>query len=68
MMRFKRQFALALLCVISLLPSASAQPDRAPKGSICVTLQNWCRAVRPGPPGAPCACRTDKGWVQGVLK
>lgn len=70
MTRFKRQFALALLGVISLLVPASAQPTKAPKGTICVTPRNWCRAVQPGPPGAPCACRasTGTGWIRGVLK
>jgi hypothetical protein len=68
MIFFKRQFALAVVCVTPLLPSASAQPSDAPRGSICVTPENWCRADRPGPPGAPCACRTNDGWVKGVLR
>ena len=68
MTRFERLFVLALLAVMSLLPPASAQPANAPPGTICVTPQAWCKAVRPGPPGAPCACQTASGWVQGVLK
>ena len=68
MIRFKRQFALALLFVISLLPSALAQPTNAPRGTICITSQNWCQAVQPGPPGALCACPTPTGWVSGVLR
>ena len=69
MTRFERQLALALLIVISLLVPAAAQgPPRARPGTICVTPQGWCPAVKPGPPGAPCACQTANGWVQGSLK
>ena len=63
MIRFKRQFALTLLFVISVVPSALAQP-----GTTCVVPGGWCSAVQPGPPGAPCACQTSNGWVQGVLR
>jgi hypothetical protein len=62
-----RQIAAAALIAGSLLLPASAQPE-APPGSICVTPQNWCRAVRPGPPGAPCACQAPNGWIQGNLR
>jgi hypothetical protein len=70
MSRIKRQFTLALLIVTSLLvPAAAAPPPTdAPPGTICVTPQGWCPAVKPGPPGAPCACQTANGWVQGLLK
>jgi hypothetical protein len=70
MSRVKRQFALALVIVIWLLvPAAAAPPPTdAPPGTICVTPQGWCPAVKPGPSGAPCACQTANGWVQGLLK
>ena len=64
MIRFRSQLALTLLFVIFLQPSASAQQS----GTTCVTTSGWCRAVRPGPSGAPCACQTANGWVQGVLQ
>jgi hypothetical protein len=70
MTRFERQFALALLIVISLLvPAAAAPPpaDAAP-GTVCVTPKGWCKAIKRGPPGAPCACQTNNGWIQGRLK
>lgn len=66
---FERCFAFSLFCMVGLPPPAAAQvPTNAPPGTICVTPQSWCRAVQPGPPGAPCACQTANGWVQGVLK
>jgi hypothetical protein len=70
MARFGRRLALSLLVLMSLLASAEAAgpPADAPPGTICVTPAGWCRAVKPGPPGAPCACQTDKGWVPGSLK
>ena len=70
MNRFERQLGLALMMMASLLMSAAAAgpPPNAPPGSICVTPQGWCPAVKHGPPGAPCACQTGNGWVQGTLK
>ena len=70
MTRIKRQLALALVIVISLMVAATAAgpPPDAPPGTICVTPQGWCPAVKPGPPGAPCACQTSSGWVPGTLK
>jgi hypothetical protein len=67
---FERRVALALMMLISLLMPAAAAgpPPNAPPGTICVTPQGWCPAVKPGPPGAPCACQTASGWVQGSLK
>lgn len=69
MTRFERQLALAVLIVISLLVPAAAQapPANAPPGTICFTHQGWCPAVKRGPSGAPCACQTATGWVQGRL-
>jgi len=68
--RFERQFVLALMILISLpMPAAAAgPPPNAPPGTVCVTPQGWCPAVKRGPPGAPCACQTANGWVQGSLK
>jgi hypothetical protein len=72
--RFERHFVLALMMLMSLLMSllmpaaAAGPPPSAPPGTICVTPQGWCPAVKPGPPGAPCACQTASGWVQGSLK
>ena len=63
MIRFKRQFALALVSVIALAPSASAQQTIT-----CVTPLGPRRAMRPGPPGVPCGCQMANGWVQGVLQ
>ena len=70
MTHFARQLTLALLLVISfVMPAATAAPPpNAPPGTICVTPKGWCKAVKPGPPGAPCACPTASGWVQGALK
>ena len=70
MSRFERQFVLALMILVSLaIPAAAAgPPPNAPPGTICVTPQGWCPAVKRGPPGAPCACQTANGWVQGSLK
>ncbi len=69
MTRFERPAALALLILTTLFVPASAQaPPNAPPGTICVTPQGWCPAVKPGPPGAPCACQTPNGWIQGSLK
>ena len=68
---FERQCALALLIVISLLvPAAAAPPpaDAAPGTACCVTPKGWCKAIKRGPPGAPCACQTNNGWIQGRLK
>jgi hypothetical protein len=65
---FRRPFASTLLALLVLAVPASAQVPNAPPGTICVTPQSWCRAVQPGPPGGPCACRTANGWVQGVLR
>ena len=66
-----RTASLCTLLLLALLPlrlPVWAQPNNAPPGTVCVTPTFWCRAVRPGPPGAPCACQTANGWVQGVLK
>jgi hypothetical protein len=41
-------------------------PDHVP-GTICFTPQFWCWADPPGPPGYPCGCPTDYGYVPGVL-
>jgi len=69
MSRFQRPLTLAALVVVSLLEPVAAQaPPKAPPGTICVTPQGWCPAVKPGPPGGPCACQTSNGWIQGVLK
>ena len=70
MSRFERRFVLALMILVSLaIPAAAAgPPPNAPPGTICVTPQGWCPAVKRGPPGAPCACQTANGWVQGSLK
>lgn len=68
MTRIEPWFACALLATLTALTPASAQPTNAPPGTVCATPTFWCWAVRPGPPGAPCACRTDNGWVQGLLR
>ena len=68
--RFQRHFVLALMMLIPLLMPAAAAgpPTNAPPGTICITPKGWCPAVKPGPSGAPCACQTPQGWVQGSLK
>ena len=49
------------------LPAAFAQmPPHAP-GTICATPRFWCWALYKGPPGTQCACRTQSGWVAGIL-
>ena len=69
MTRFDRRFALALLIAIaSLSPAVAAPPVDAPRGTVCVTAKGWCWAIKPGRPGAPCACQTANGWIQGLLK
>ena len=68
--RFQRHFVLALMMLVPLLmPAAAAGPPAgAAPGTICITPKGWCPAVKPGPPGAPCACQTPEGWIQGSLK
>ncbi len=64
----RRVFLLALPLAMVWLVEVSAQPVNAPPGTVCVTPQGWCWAVRPGPPGAPCACQTIQGWLTGLLR
>lgn len=48
----------------------TVSPVQAAVPSACVTPNFWCRAVRPGPVGsigAPCACPSAKGWINGKL-
>ena len=67
MTRYYRRLAV-LVCLSALLPAmAESVPKNAPPGTICVTPQGWCHAIRPGPSGAKCACQTPYGWVQGTL-
>jgi hypothetical protein len=68
MFHFRRLLMLCLPLALALLAEASAQPRDARPGTICITPQSWCRAVQPGPPGAPCACQTSNGWIRGVLR
>lgn len=69
MTRFIHTFLLSMLAAALLLAPVSAQsPDGRPPGTTCVTPAGWCPAVQPGPPGAPCACQTPNGWVQGKLR
>ena len=71
MANFRRRFAGILMALTALLlldvPASAQIPDAQP-GTLCVTPMSWCRALRPGPPGGPCACQTAEGWVQGVLR
>jgi len=70
MARFGGRLTVPLLIVTTLLAAlaASAQPPKgAPKGTICLTPSGWCKAVKPGPSGAPCACPRPNGWIQGKL-
>ena len=61
--------ALAVPGALSSLPLAAAlPPGDAALSDYCVTPTITCTAVQPGPPGAPCSCKTAAGWVQGVLK
>ena len=61
--------SLAVPGALSSLPLAAAPPPgEAAVSSYCVTPTVTCTAVQPGPPGAPCSCKTPDGWVQGVLK
>lgn len=67
---FKSWFALAFVSALAPMSPAAlaAPPANAPPGTICVTPVGWCQAVKPGPPGAPCACQGPNGWVQGRLR
>ncbi|GEM_PF-6191057 len=65
---FRRLLMLGLPLALALLAEAAAQPKDARPGTVCITPQSWCRAVQPGPPGAPCACQSPSGWIRGVLK
>jgi hypothetical protein len=47
--------------------AAIAQVPAHTPGTICATPQFWCWAIYPGKPGTRCACRSQYGWVQGVL-
>ena len=68
MVRTASRCTLLLLALLPLRLPVSAQPNNAPPGTVCVTPTFWCRAVRPGPPRAPCACQASNRWVQGVLR
>ncbi|RTM04046.1 MAG: hypothetical protein EKK31_17580 [Hyphomicrobiales bacterium] len=59
---------LALAVGAALLPwPAFAQvPPHAP-GTICFTQFFWCWAQPPGPPGYPCGCPSQYGFVPGYL-
>ena len=65
--RFQRHFVLALMMLIPLLMPAAAAgpPPSAQPGTICITPKGWCPAVKPGPPGAPCAFRRLKDGFRG---
>lgn len=68
-MRKKPLIVLAVLVMAMIWPQAAAiaqVPPHSP-GTICATPKFWCWAVYPGSPGTRCACRTQTGWVQGVL-
>lgn len=68
-MRNPHWITAALLGAALAWPQAAAiaqVPPHVP-GSICATPQFWCWAVYLGPPGTQCACRSQHGWVPGVL-
>lgn len=68
MATFRRIVMIALPLALVTLTQSFAQPETAPPGTVCVTPRFWCYAVKPGPPGAPCACQTAQGWVAGTLR
>ncbi|MDP3086567.1 MAG: hypothetical protein Q8N44_23095 [Rubrivivax sp.] len=69
-MSIDARFAVVCVAAAALLspPVMATPPANAPPGTICVTPAGWCHAVKPGPPGAPCACQGPNGWVQGRLR
>ncbi len=62
------RFAVPLLLASLAFAQPEAPPKDAPPGSICITPKGWCKAVQPGPPGAPCTCKSGREWVTGLLK
>lgn len=46
---------------------AVAQVPPHQPGEICFTPQFWCWANPPGPPGYPCGCPTEFGYIPGIL-
>lgn len=67
MTRTRNRLMFALLIATSLFASALAQAPLGGNSTTCVTPQGTC-TVQAGPSGAPCACKTANGWVQGKLK
>jgi hypothetical protein len=47
--------------------AAMAQVPPHQPGTVCFTPRFWCWAQPPGPPGLPCACWSQRGWVGGTL-
>lgn len=68
-MRNQHWITAAVLGTALVWPHAAviaAVPPHMP-GTVCATPQFWCWAIYPGPPGTQCACRSQSGWVPGVL-
>jgi hypothetical protein len=64
----KRWIGLIVLVIVGVQLPASAQVPPHTPGSICVTPHFWCWAAFPGRPGMACTCKTQSGWVRGVLR
>lgn len=60
-------FIILVLGALSVRAYAQQQvPPHAP-GTVCFTPTFWCWALQPGPPGSPCACPVQNGYVNGTL-
>lgn len=68
-MRNRQWITAAILGAALAWPQAAAiaQVPRHVPGTVCAAPQFWCWAIYPGPPGTQCACRSQYGWVPGVL-
>jgi hypothetical protein len=58
--------ALAVGAAVLPWPALAQVPPHAP-GTICITQFFWCWAQPPGPPGYPCGCPSQYGFVPGYL-
>ena len=65
-----RAFLFSVGLLITLLFASTDVIAQVPPhypGTMCFTPQFWCWAAQAGPPGGPCACPSNFGWVSGRL-